>query len=132
DSTLLGAWAEPGDAVNILDVGTGTGVLSLMLAQKSKAKIHAIEPDLKAFELASYNANQSRWKNRITVIHSRIQDYEPKAQYDFVVSNPPFYEPYLRFGKYSPTEERRKIRSHEGLGLDALLEHALRLLLPRG
>ena len=138
DSMLLGAWTDSGNAKTILDIGTGTGVLSLMLAQKSDALIDAIEPDSKAFELAGLNFNRSRWKNRIRVFNSSLQEFvithrpDFAEGYDLIISNPPFYKPYLRYGKQAPTEKRRKIRSHEGLKPQELLEHSLKLLSPEG
>ncbi len=93
DSCMFGAWIPVADNVqNILDIGAGTGLLSLMLAQKSNAFIDAIEIDLSAFEQASENIHQSIWRDKIHIIHRDIKEFEPKKKYDLIVCNPPFYE----------------------------------------
>lgn len=93
DSVLLGSWADPTQAKNILDIGTGSGVLALMMAQKSDATITAIDIDADAFAEASENALNSPWKERIKVIHSPLQDFaeESTHQFDLIISNPPYF-----------------------------------------
>jgi tRNA1Val (adenine37-N6)-methyltransferase len=76
DGVLLGAWASVDSAKNILDVGTGTGVIALMLAQRNaEATIDALEIDEGASEQSTFNFNQTDWKERLSVIHQSFQDY---------------------------------------------------------
>ncbi|MFI5171000.1 MAG: tRNA1(Val) (adenine(37)-N6)-methyltransferase [Chitinophagales bacterium] len=95
DGVLLGAWVEmQPDIKNILDIGTGTGVIALMLAQKFElAKIDAIEIEENAFLQASQNIFSSPWKNRITVNHVSLEDHINQAhkKYDLLVCNPPYF-----------------------------------------
>ncbi len=93
DGVLLGAWASCTHCRNALDVGTGTGLLSLMLAQKcEELNITAIEPNTDAFNEAFLNAQNSPWNKRITCLNESFQDHSPQAPYDLIISNPPFYE----------------------------------------
>jgi tRNA1Val (adenine37-N6)-methyltransferase len=93
DGVLLGAWVNVSFAKKILDVGTGTGLIALMLAQRSDADITAIEIEKNAAEEASENIKHSPWKNRITIINAPFQEYakKTKEQFDLIVSNPPFF-----------------------------------------
>jgi tRNA1Val (adenine37-N6)-methyltransferase len=97
DGCLFGAWiAKQVDgnklAVdNILDIGTGTGLLSLMIAQQSPAKIDAIEIDKETYEQAKENVAASPWAERINIIHGDAKQLPASQQYDVIVSNPPFY-----------------------------------------
>ncbi|MFB2897529.1 tRNA1(Val) (adenine(37)-N6)-methyltransferase [Aerosakkonemataceae cyanobacterium BLCC-F50] len=93
DGVLLGAWANIKDAQQILDIGTGTGLIALMLAQRSSAQIDAVEIDLEACNQAKENINNSPWSNRIKLYHNSIQNYTincPK-RYNLLISNPPFF-----------------------------------------
>ena len=91
DAVLLGASVDIADAKNILDIGTGTGLIALMLAQKLKANITAIDILDQACENAAENANNSKWKDRIKIIKTSLQEYKPENTFDLIVSNPPFY-----------------------------------------
>lgn len=93
DSMLLGAWADPGDAVRILDVGTGCGILALMMAQKSEAVIDAVEIDEPSAMQALENFRYSPWGNRINLIRGSFQEFssESAGNYDFIISNPPYF-----------------------------------------
>lgn len=98
DAVLLGAWVIPNGSVNILDIGTGTGVIALMLAQKTKAKIHAIDIDKSAFEQAKINFEESIFKDHLTAEHSSLQEFSKKVpqQFDLVVTNPPYFVDSLK------------------------------------
>lgn len=99
DACLFGGWSAADvqiqAAKNILDIGSGTGLLSLMLAQQSAAHITAIEIEDGAFEQTKTNFNLSPWKDRLDVVHSSIQDYASMNKenlFDCIITNPPFYE----------------------------------------
>lgn len=100
DACVLGAYAEVAGARKILDIGTGTGVLSLMTAQRSAAEIDAVEIDLHSFEQAQQNILQSPFAQRIHVYQSDIKLFfeNQKKIYDCVICNPPFYENQLKSG----------------------------------
>jgi tRNA1Val (adenine37-N6)-methyltransferase len=93
DGVLLGAWTNPKDSKLILDIGTGTGLLSLMQAQKSKAEIYAIEIDLEAVYQAKENLQNSPWAKRISLWNTSIQTYAHMTEdrFDLIISNPPFF-----------------------------------------
>jgi tRNA1Val (adenine37-N6)-methyltransferase len=93
DGILLGAWADCGDANSILDIGAGTGILAIMMAQKSNAEIYAVEIDEDSYNQAYVNVNNCKWKDRIHLFHSSFQDFiaNSKIKFDFIISNPPYF-----------------------------------------
>jgi tRNA1Val (adenine37-N6)-methyltransferase len=109
DSCFFGAWTareiknDPdsyrGKMKNVLDIGTGTGLLSLMIAQKNEINIDAVEIDKEASQQAKENAEASPWKNKIHIFNEDIISFQPGRKYDCIVSNPPFYENELASGK---------------------------------
>jgi tRNA1Val (adenine37-N6)-methyltransferase len=116
--SLLPTSSGGGGARNVLDIGTGTALLSLMYAQKNnKAVIDAIEIDEDAYRQAKENAGASPWKDRITIIHADAKSYPFSKKYDCIMSNPPFYENELK------AENIKKNIAHhnDGLSLDELL-----------
>lgn len=132
DGVLLGAWANIHQAHRILDIGTGTGLIALMLAQRhATAKIDAIEIEFSAFSQAIQNVRISRWYHRICVIHSPIQQYRPKRSlgvYDLIVSNPP----YFKGGTTSTSSIRNQVRHTTLLSHRDLLKAVQRLLALHG
>ena len=94
DGTLLGAWTDITGVQSILDIGTGTGLVALMLAQRSRAHIDAVEIDPEACIQARENVARSPWRDRIQVYLSSVQDYATTCskRYDLIVSNPPFFD----------------------------------------
>ncbi len=93
DGVLLGAWTNPTGAQHILDIGTGTGLIALMLAQRSPGEIDAVEVNFDSCIQARENVARSPWQHRVKVHHCSIQNYtlpRPK-KYDLLVSNPPFF-----------------------------------------
>ena len=105
------------DARAILDIGTGTGLLSLMLAQKTGATIDAVEIDIAAAKQANENFEASPWKDRLKVFNADVVNFEPGKKYDCIIVNPPFYENDLR----SPHEGKNKAMHELTLNLELLL-----------
>jgi tRNA1Val (adenine37-N6)-methyltransferase len=130
DAVLLGAWVLPNGSKNILDIGTGTGVISLMLAQKTQAKIIAIDIDEDAFEQSRQNVLESKFSNQIEVIHSSLQEFSKSStqKFDLIVTNPPFFEQSLK----SSDEQRSHARHADILPFDELIDGVLLLLEPKG
>lgn len=93
DGVLLGAWAEVESASSILDIGTGTGLIALMSAQRNPhAFIEAVEIDESAYRQACENVANSPWKERIRLIHLSIFDFQPGHLFDCILCNPPFFK----------------------------------------
>lgn len=128
DGVLLGAWT-PVDhrPFSILDIGAGTGLIALMLAQRSHTEqIDAIEIDDDAYEQAVDNFENSPWGDRLFCYHAGLDEFmdEPEDEYDLIVSNPPFYTD----GYFSGDEQRDKARFTESLPFEDLVEAAALLL----
>jgi tRNA1Val (adenine37-N6)-methyltransferase len=118
DASIFGAWfaAKVPEYSSILDIGSGTGLLMLMLAQKTNAEIHGIEINLPCFKQLKENLAASRWKDRFKVFPGDVRSYAFKEKYDFIISNPPFFENDL-----SPEAEEEQVAKHsKSLTLDAL------------
>jgi tRNA1Val (adenine37-N6)-methyltransferase len=130
DSCILGAWSalETGESKRILDIGTGTALLALMLAQKSPAQVDAIEWDPESSEQARENIQNSPWSERITLIQADARTFESADPYDFIISNPPFFESDLR----SPDPKKNKAKHDDSLRLEELLEIIAKTLTPPG
>lgn len=131
DGVLLGALAHAPDPQNILDIGCGTGLIALMLAQRFDARIHAVEIDKDAATEAVFNAQSSPWHERIEVFHASFQDFSqnpPLDQYQLIASNPPFFTNSLQ----SPLKQRNEARHNHSLPFAALLKGVLRLLDEKG
>lgn len=108
DAFILGSWLKPGPGCKrILDVGTGCGIIALMLAQRSSAQIDAIDIDQPSVEEAKSNFKNSRWSSRLCAIHAPITDFYPDEKYDLIVSNPPFFSNSLL-----PVSEKRQRAKH--------------------
>ncbi|MCG2615414.1 methyltransferase [Terrimonas sp. NA20] len=131
DSCLFGAWTaaqldSQSPVTSILDIGTGTGLLSLMLAQKYSAHIDAIEIDGDAATQAEKNFAQSPWSDRLQMIHQDVHQFTPSHSYDVIISNPPFYENDL-----TGTDSKKNIAHHDsGLLLDDLIKIITNKLTP--
>ena len=130
DGVLTGAWAMVENAVEILDIGTGSGLIALMLAQRSKAHITAIDINQQAVLQATENVQNSQWENRITVLNTSLQEFalNSTVQYDLIVSNPPFFVNSLK----TPVESRTLARHTDTLTHEELIENALKLLTTTG
>ena len=93
DGILLGAWTKTSNYKNGLDIGTGTGVISLMLCQRNlEIQMDSIENSAGALKDAAINIKNSCWKNRINLINENFQNFIPKKKYDLIISNPPFFQ----------------------------------------
>jgi tRNA1Val (adenine37-N6)-methyltransferase len=136
DACLFGAWVSKkiSDSTapvhRILDIGTGTGLLSLMLAQKCDALIDAVEIEEAAAEQAKENVSLSPWKERIRVIQGNIKDLAKNSlsRYDIVISNPPFYENELG----SPNSGKNIAHHSKELSLNEVLQAIHETLTPTG
>ncbi len=128
DGVLLGAWTNCENAQSILDVGTGSGLIALMLAQRSNAVIYGIDMDEGAFRQAVINVNNSPFNDRTKIIHSSLQNFNPDKTFDLIVSNPPFFINSLK----APGEKRSLARHNEELPLETLLKKSITLLTPQG
>lgn len=131
DGVLLGAWADVSDASNILDIGTGTGLIALMLAQRAqKAIIDAVEIDPDACQQSAENMLASPWSDRLQAIPDAIQQYAKNTtkQYDLIVSNPPFFSG----GTFSNLEYRNVVRHTVKLPNGDLLAAVRSLLAKNG
>jgi tRNA1Val (adenine37-N6)-methyltransferase len=98
DACIFGAWFAQKDlpVQHILDIGSGTGLLMLMLAQKQKAIIHGIEIDDDCFEQLKQNIEESKWSERLKLHTGDIRNFNPGMQFDFIICNPPFHENNLQ------------------------------------
>lgn len=124
DACILGASTVVENVNNILDIGTGTGLLSLMLAQRTNAQIDAVEVDEDAYQQAVMNVKVSQFAEKIEVHHQRIQDFTSTETYDLVISNPPFYQQSL---KSTDAKANKALHAVE-LSFDDLIDSVLRLL----
>lgn len=132
DACLFGAWAaeslQQRTCFDILDIGTGTGLLSLMLAQKTTAAIDAVEIDKEAYEQAVENVQQSVYKKSIKVFHTGIDDFHPDYKYNFIISNPPFFEADLK----SAQQNKNAAKHDTTLTLDVLCQKVNELMTDDG
>ncbi len=132
DGVLLGAWAPiDNHPFSILDIGTGTGIIALMLAQRSAAQqIDALEIDEAAYEQATDNFENSPWNDRLFCFHAGLDEFieEPEEEYDFIVSNPPFYSEDYK----TENESRDLARFQDAMPFEQLLEAADLLLSEHG
>ncbi len=130
DACLLGAWAPfPEPTATILDIGAGTGLLSLMLAQRfSKAQITAVELDGDAARQATQNSVQSPFANRVQVICEDIRSFQPETGFNAIICNPPFFSNSLK----GPSVTRNQARHQDALHLSELAVRVERLLKPNG
>lgn len=129
DGVLLGAWASVDKARRVLDVGTGTGLIALQLAQRNpQAEIVAIEVDSMAAAQALANVSSSPWADRIEVVCHDFQSYSPEEKFDLIVSNPPYFTDALK----CPDEQRRMARHAGSLNYFSLFQQSARLLHEHG
>ena len=151
DGVLLGAWCPVGELrslgvpelrslgveefrtsgvpTKVLDAGTGSGLIALMLAQRIQgAQITAIDIDAGAVEQAKYNFGVSPWSDRLECHQQALQELEGEGIYDLIVSNPPYFQDSLK----NPDSQRAMARHTDTLSYEELLEHSARLLTQEG
>lgn len=132
DGVLLGAWTPiTNNPFSILDIGAGTGIIALMLAQRSNAEqIDALEIDEDAYEQATDNFENSPWSDRLFCYHAGLDEFveEPEDEYDLIVSNPPFYTEDYK----TENEQRDLARFADAMPFDELIEAADLLLSENG
>lgn len=132
DGVLLGAWCPIDNRpFSVLDIGSGTGILSLMLTQRSDAEqIDAIEIDENAYEQCVENFESSPWSDRLFCYHAGLDEFmdEPEDEYDIIVSNPPFYSEDYK----TESEQRDLARFQDALPFEDLVEAAQLLLSENG
>ena len=132
DAVLLGAWTPiENNPFSILDIGAGTGILSLMLAQRSHAEqIDALEIDEDAYEQAVDNFENSTWSDRLFCFHAGLDEFveEPEDEYDLIVSNPPFYSEDFK----TENSQRDLARFQDAMPFEDLIEAADLLLSENG
>jgi tRNA1Val (adenine37-N6)-methyltransferase len=132
DGVLLGAWCPiDNNPFSVLDIGAGTGILSLLLAQRSNvSQIDAIEIDEDAYEQCVENFESSPWGDRLFCFHASLDEFidEPEDQYDIIISNPPFYSEDYKTG----SEKRDLARFQEAMPFEDLIEAADLLLSENG
>ncbi|MCI5664062.1 MAG: methyltransferase [Mediterranea sp.] len=129
DGVLLGAWTPVDGAARILDVGTGTGLIALMLAQRSDAaRLVAVEVDAAAARQAQENVDASPWSGRMSVVCQDFREFLTEVPFDLIVSNPPYFTDDMK----SPDRQRTLARHAGGLNYDLLFRRATHLLTSGG
>lgn len=128
DACILGAYSDVQNAKRILDIGTGTGLLSLMLAQRSQAQIESVEIDEVSYNQAVENVEKSIFKGKIKLYHVDIQSFISENCYDLIISNPPFFQNHLK----AEAQSRNNALHTDTLSFEDLLSSVIRLLSPTG
>lgn len=129
DGVLLGATADINGVKRILDVGTGTGLIAIMLAQRCDADIVAIEPDYESYLQAVENVSKCRWLKRIQVVHTDIQSFNyGNEKFNLIVTNPPYFSKSLK----NPDPVKSAARHNDSFTPDEMLTYVLKLLKEDG
>ena len=130
DAVLLGAWVIPNGSKSILDIGTGTGIIALMLAQRSEAQITAIDIDKESTEQAVENVEDSIYREKVRVVHTSFQDLASSSsdKFSLIVTNPPYFIDSLK----SSSDTRSTARHTDTLSFADLISGVTRLLDEKG
>lgn len=129
DAVMLGAWVKVKPTDVALDIGTGCGILSLMLAQKGVAKVDAVDLDEASAREASANFEASRWRDRLFAYHADIRRFGFGRNYDLILSNPPFF---VNSFKCNADRKNQTRHTDTSLSFDELVSSVKRLLKPDG
>lgn len=124
DGVILGAYADVDGKNRIVDIGSGTGLIALMLAQRSSGEITALEPDGDSFTQMCENFSNSKWGRRLSAINSSLQEFWPQEKFDLVVCNPPYFINSIR----NPDDRKSAARHNDTLSHDDILKGVDRLL----
>ena len=125
DGVLLGAWTEVENKRQVLDIGTGSGLIALMIAQRNAdAAITGIDIEDGAYNQAKENAADSPWNKRIEIVKTSLQNFTPDSKFDLIVCNPPYFTNSLK----NPVESRSIARHSDSLPLEELASNVCRLL----
>lgn len=129
DGVLLGAWASVAGVQSVLDIGTGTGLIALMLAQRTAtAQIYGIELDEGAHQQALINFTASPWGKRLNTLHADFKAYTSSSKFDLIVSNPPYFNHSLK----SPCDKKSLARHTDSLNYAELIKGVAKLLEDTG
>jgi tRNA1Val (adenine37-N6)-methyltransferase len=128
DGVLLGAWTRVSEAQTVLDIGTGCGLIALMVAQKGATRVVGIDIDEAATLQSKENFSGSPWEDRLEAIHAAVQLYDSGFKFDLIICNPPFFRNALK----APDLKRSLARHEEGLSFEGLLVAVDRLLVKAG
>ena len=129
DAILLGCWVEVRSTDVVLDVGTGCGLLPLMLAQKGVGQVDAVDIDKASIEEATINFKASQWRDRLQAFCADIADFQTDRRYDLVISNPPFFN---RFSKCDSERKSKARHNDAGLSYATLCHEVCRLMQSEG
>jgi tRNA1Val (adenine37-N6)-methyltransferase len=117
DSVLLGSWVAVGNTKKVLDIGTGSGLLSLMIAQRNAtAHILAVEPHAASATQATLNFENSKWSNRLELVQQPIQAFREHEHFDLIISNPPYFNNSFK----STDSDKNTARHTDGLPFETL------------
>jgi tRNA1Val (adenine37-N6)-methyltransferase len=129
DGVLLGACADISNVGSILEIGTGTGLVSIMLAQRCTAMITTIEPDYESYLQASANVKKCNWNERIKVENTDFQSFTQSAEkFDLIITNPPYFSDSLK----SPNLRKTAARHNDSLSSEEIIDGTIRLLKDSG
>lgn len=129
DAILLGRWVEVRPTDVVLDIGTGCGLLPLMLAQKGIRQVDAVDIDKASVEEAAVNFDASQWRDQLKAYHADIVGFQTDKKYDLIVSNPPFF---VRYSQCDSDRKSRARHSDAALSFEALCSVVKRLMQPDG
>lgn len=129
DGVLLGAWTQLDHSCRVLDIGTGTGLIALMLAQRNTVcNVTAIDIDTGAVEQACENIQASPWQDRVVALLQDVRSFQPEERFDTIVTNPPYFVNSMK----CPDGQRNTARHTDTLDMETLLAKVASLLTPDG
>ena len=134
DSLMLGSWVEVNGAKHILDIGTGSGLLAIMLAQKADhiCQIEGIDIDRNAIKQAKVNASNSPWSQQLHFYQRSLQEYASNIKYELIVSNPPYFPENISANKIDSLTNRQRARQTLTLDHQSLLQHVVLMMAEQG